>query len=602
MSSMSSPKAGAADRSEHAKSSANMLRTYFEHNESQHQDVEAQLEHIRDELQKQINAGNERDDRTERDMGAIKGDIGHMHEDLTEAFERIEVLEHRLEQYAEGDALQAKLETIYESYQSQVELVKTELETVRESLSDETTVRATVQKVLAEQAVSDRMRAEMMTKQRRLKWVHQAFSRFQSDSERALLENLILRWRQHCQGQKRLKMLLFKALPRVLMLRAAQTFSQWAGEVRSKVKQQQKATLEDVQATHADILARFDEDATLARLEEIEKIVTDETSQTRSLVQDFFEYQHQFEVDLVADRAEDSAEQRARLTKFKVDVMGEVERLETRVREELVGCVVRCDGITRDIDRSNAERAEVEEEIHATQAKTTEVSKQLAGMQRLYAQNATSDQQAIRKIEDKIRDLQTRGGQTQKEVHACRTELRTTVAAAAKARGQAALSLRVEYDDKYQTRSPRSPRSLQSTEPALADDGRSLSDSEDALETLAGTFSSKETISSIARNASNTSSQRGEYQRPGSTRRQTRHSRTTVQTEVHAQVDEGIPQAQDTEESPQSNASSRGNGSLKSRAPALPPPLPGREGTDGPSVHRPQVSSRRRSRGTVTAD
>ena len=393
-----------------------------------------------------------------------------------------------------------------------------------------------------------------------------------------------------------------------MMLKASQVLSQWAGVVRNAAKQRQMALLDDVQAAHAEISSRFHEElgtsSTLERLAEIETMMAEEASQTRVLVQEFFEYQHKFEVDLVSDRAQDAAEQRSRLAALKVEVMDEVEGLETRVREELVGCVVRCDGISREIDSIKAERADAEDEVYATRAKAEAVSKQLAGMQKVHTQNVESERVAIRRLEDKVLELQTRSGQTQKEMHACRAELRAAAAAAAKARGEAALVRHVDYDEKFKTQPPPS------TQPAPADEGRLASEPSDstAMASAAQLPSQQASDSAVSSNSNigskrYSASRRGGSPARGNTRghspgRYTRTPRSsTVDAEVdaNAQVPEGVPQDVDerreTPRSTQRESATIGGGkSLKSRAPAL----PGRDASR--SVYRPKVAARRNSR------
>eukprot|EP01044_Picomonas_judraskeda_P002342 COSAG03_NODE_165_length_11302_cov_262.544943_7_plen_606_part_00 len=586
------------------------LQDYFQKNEDQHEETVARLSAMERTLQ-------ERDAMVDEMAGGLEA-----------AWDKIELLEGQLERYAQGDALQAKMESIAQSYQQQVDMMGRELEEVRESLSDETAVRHAINKAMDERTVADRLQSDLAAKQRRSLFLFQTFSRIRTGLSGAVKRNVLVCWWEVCMAKHRRRHLLVKTVSQIMMLKGSQAFSHWAGVARAAVKQKQASLLDAVEAAHKEIFARFDDElgssSTLARLAEVEKTMADEANQTRSLVQEFFEYQQKFEVDLVADRAQDAAEQRARLTAVKADVMEEVERLETRVREELVGCVVRCDGISREFDSAKAQRAEAEDEVYATRAKAEAVIKQLAGMQKLHAQHVESERLAVRKLEDKIRELQTRSGQGQKEMHACRAELRALAAAGAKARGEAALVRQVDYDEVLPTQPPSSM-----AQPAIANEHRVVSESADsAVAPVAATASAPQrpaqqdsaSAVSSSRTASNRYTRGGGSPARGNTRghspgRYTRTQRSAaaeVGVDANAQVEEGVPQAHDSREmaatsgavgdepellvatTPQlaahwgaQSTASTGGGSLKGRAPVLP---------SRSAVYRPNVAARRNSR------
>lgn len=568
------------------------LQDYFQKTEDAHEETNSRLAALERTLQ-------ERDAMVDEMAGGLEA-----------AWDKIELLEGQLERVEQGDALQAKMEAIAQSYQQQVDMMGRDLEEVRESLSDETAVRHAVSRAMDERAAADQVQLDLVAKQRRSVWLSQTFGRVRTAMLRNNKRNVLECWREVCMEKRRRSNLVLKTVTHIMMLKASQVLSQWLGVVRTAAKQRQASLLDDVQAAHAEISTRFDEElgtsSTLERLAEIEKTMADEASQTRLLVQEFFEYQHKFEVDLVADRAQDAAEQRGRLTTLKAEVMEEVESLETRVREELVGCVVRCDGISREIDSTKAERADAEDEMYATRAKAEAVSKQLAGMQKLHAQTAESERVAIRRLEDKVLELQTRSGQTHKEMHACRAELRAAAAAAAKARGGAALMRHVNYDEKFKMQPPPS------TQPAPADEGRLASESSNSTvmasaaqrppeQTSGSTVSSSSSSSSNSTGSNRYSaSRRGGSPARGSTRghspgrytRTPRSSMVDVGVDENAQVPEGVPLAHDRRETSQSSESATigGGKDLKSRAPAL----PGRDGSR--SVYRPKVAARRNSR------
>ena len=608
-----------------AERAAHGLQDYFQTNEDQHQATQARLAALEQNLQ-------------ERDAM-----VDEMSRGLEAAWDRVEVLEVRLERYAQGDALQAKMAEIAESYQSQVEMMGREIEEVRESLSDETAVRHAVDSALEEREASDAMREELMTKQRRSLWLIQAFSRVRFAATSNLKQHVLSSWWEHCLVQRRRRNLVTKTVGRLMMLREAQTFNQWAGVVRLSVKHRLSAEISGIEEAQEAMAQRVEEElgssSTLARLAEVEKMVAEETGQTRTLVQDFFEYQQQFEVDLVADRAQVATEQRARLATLKVDVTEELEHLETRVREELVGCVVRCDGISREIDNAKADRAEAEDEMYASRAKAEAIGKQLAGIQKSHAQSAESERIAMRRLEDKVLDLQTRSGQTQKDVHACRAELRAAAAAAAKARSEAAMVRHVDYDYDY-GEATLSDTAAAAKQPAVAqseEEGRSEDDDASAAPAPAAASTPRlqqqqqqAATSTVSSGGASSSSKRyvspgrgsgsGRPQSPGRYTRTPRAAAAAaanaaasgVQQQKEAQVEEGIPQPS-SQRSMSSSGSGGGSGgggggSLRDRAPAL----PGRDGNGGggggsgggstqqpdrrPGVYRPKVSARRNSR------
>ena len=162
---------------------------------------------------------------------------------------------------------------------------------------------------------------------------------------------------------------MIKTVGRLMMLHESQVFTQWAAAVRMSLKHKLQAEIAEIEARHDAVSARvssqairrclwcliFSErllvmlqveeelssSATMTRLGEVERMVGEETTQTRSLVQEFFEYQQQFEVDLATDRVQAASDQRATLAAVKVEIRDELEQLETRVSEDLVGCVVR---------------------------------------------------------------------------------------------------------------------------------------------------------------------------------------------------------------------------------------------------------------------
>lgn len=277
-----------------------------------------------DQAEAEREATNARVASLERAVQERDAVVDEMSRGLDTAWDRIELLEERLERVAQGDALQAKMEDIAASYQEQVDMMGREIEEVRESLSDESAVARAVEKAVDEHEAQGKMREELMTKQRRSLWLVQAFSRVRFGATSNLKQHVLECWWQRCLLVRRRRLLVVKTVGRLMMLHKAQVFAQWAAAVRMSLKHKLSAEISDIEARHDAVSARVEEElgssATMTRLGEVERMVGDEAAQTRSLVHEFFEYQQQFEVDLSTDRVQAAADQRATLATVQVEM------------------------------------------------------------------------------------------------------------------------------------------------------------------------------------------------------------------------------------------------------------------------------------------
>ena len=220
-------------------------------------------------------------------------------------------------------------------------------------------------------------------------------------------------WKLRVSAKQRQRALVLRAVVRISDLVRAQAFGQWAAVVRMSLKHKLSAEIDQIETKQEAVEARVEEaiasSTTLTRLNEVERTVNAESEETQKLVREFFEYQQKFEVDLAADRLESAAEQRERLAALKLEMRDSLEVLETRLKEELVGCVVRCDTISREIDAARSAHTEADDEIFSTASKIESVGKQLHALQRSTAQAGEAERTAVRRVEDKLQELDSAG-------------------------------------------------------------------------------------------------------------------------------------------------------------------------------------------------
>ena len=363
--------------------------------------------------------------------------VDAMSKGLESAWDRIEEMEGRMEEVAEGEQLQAKMADIAQDFAADVGRMGDEIEAVRESLSNESAVAAAVEKAVHERDSSERIRNQLLMKQRRSQWLIQTFSAVRFGVDSNLKAYAMSAWKLRVSAKQRQRALVLRAVVRISDLVRAQAFGQWAAVVRMTLKHKLSAEMDQIETKQEAVEARVEEaiasSTTLTRLNEVERTVNAESEETQKLVREFFEYQQKFEVDLAADRLESAAEQRERLAALKLEMRDSLEVLETRLKEELVGCVVRCDTISREIDAARSAHTEADDEIFSTASKIESVGKQLHALQRSTAQAGEAERTAVRRVESKLQELETRCVQTTKEVQLCRADTRAASAAAAAA-------------------------------------------------------------------------------------------------------------------------------------------------------------------------
>lgn len=240
---------------------------------------------------------NERvDERLEQQAARIED----LEQQLGEACERIEELEQGATGAAAIDDLEGKMDDMAHMIEKDVDEIKDSM-----AKSIEGAVEEAIDQARHETQVRDDMLLQQLEQDRRLDWLRNTFAAIKYRVMGNVKETCWYTWKDMHDQRKRLVRLMTRASRQWRHRSAARAFNQWAHEFKAKSALDVRS-LQDKLTTLVAAVERSERgDArgdTRLRLEAVETALSDESERGSGLIQEFFEYQQRFEVDLTADR------------------------------------------------------------------------------------------------------------------------------------------------------------------------------------------------------------------------------------------------------------------------------------------------------------